>query len=229
VKKLLVGALVCPLFVVLAAFLLAAPAELAWETVELLRLDATASGVVKDVTIARAGDPRLVRSLVRYAFHVDGREYLSDRVVPGVVERLLFSFDGDALGQHYRPGQRVTVYYRRLDPKLCSLEYGWYVATFAVTAILGGLLLRGLATRRSKPSLFGTALSSAGAATTLYGVVLPVVVDSAVRLSELPWHILAWGGLVTAVMLFTARQEEPLKEDPARRSSWEFVFGDEDD
>jgi hypothetical protein len=214
---------------ILAALLLAAPIALALETIELLRMDAVAEGVVEGVGIEQAaGEPRLSRTAVRFAFLAEGRRCTSDRVVPGFVRNLVYTDGGDRVAGRYRPGQRVIVHYRRSDPNACSLEYGWYVGSVAVAAILGGVLVRGLAPSGKRDTPLRKAVASAGVATSLYGLGLPVVVDPAVRVAELPAHAAAWLVLLATCLIFAAMRRSP-GEEPSRDSSWKFLLGGSDD
>lgn len=228
-KSALALLLVILLGALAAAFILAAPVALAWETMELLRMDASAEGVVNGVEIKPLKDePGFSRTAVNYSFLVDGRRHHSDRVVPGFVGNNVFSDGDDGVARRYRPGQRVAVHFQRSDPNVCSLEYGWFVGSVAVTSVFGGLIIGGQALSRKPVSTPRKIMGAAGAATGLYGLGLPLVVGPAVRVAELPWHGAAWLALLSVCLLYLMFRDEPAEEESDRRSSWELILGSGD-
>lgn len=231
VMKILAHAIALPLLLILTLILIAAPVELVLETIELVSMDVTAAGMVEKVEVLEAREDRVSRSVIRYKFLADGQEIVSDRLVPGLAERHLLSRDGDAISKRYRPGQRVVVHHHRGHPETCALEYGWYVATVAVTAILAGIMVRGLALKWIARPIPRVVLAAAGASMFVYGLIMPIRVDSTVRVADLGWHVLAWTGLFAACLVVDTirgtqfKDDEDEDEDPDQRPRWRFSVG----
>lgn len=190
-----------PFLGILAMMLLLPPAAVIWESVDILRMDATTPGQVTNVTF-ETGSKGTSRARIEYAFTALGQPFVSDRYLPGFLGNTGSWTGGAAIGNDFPPGRAVTVHYRRADPTSCALEYGWFKWSVAPTAVWLGLAIVVLACLRLRPGMSATALWCIGIASIAYGVCELFVGPSAVRVADLHWHALGWCGALAGAALY---------------------------
>jgi hypothetical protein len=202
VLRIGVGILVAiPFLGLFAMMFLLPPAAVIWESIEMLRMTAKADGRVTNVTF-ESGSKGTSRARIEYTFTVDGRQFVSDRYLPGFAGNSGSWTGGGAVGIDFPIGRPVTIHYRPSYPASCALEYGWFKWSVAPSAVWVGLAIIVLACRRLRPGWVASSLWGVGIATVAYGVGELFVGPSAVRIADLHWHTLAWCSALAGAAVF---------------------------
>jgi hypothetical protein len=200
----------------LLAMFFGPPAALVAESVDLVRMRQHTIGAVTNVGIVR-GSKGTSRASIEYAFTVGDRQFASHRRFPGFLGDHVRWTGGAADAGDYPRGQTVAVHYNAANPECCCLEYGWFAVSLALTTILWGMFIRTRGINSSRGALWRASLQYGGLASFVYGFGMLFLGPSAVRISDLHWHGLAWLGALAAVLLHARfNSEEPAAVSSSR-------------
>ena len=189
-----------PFLALMLAMLLGPPIDVVLETIDLFRMRELALGTIDAVTI-KTGSKGTSRADIAYHFSAGGRRIDSHRVMPGYFGNHGTWSGGAGLARGFPVGAQATVYYSGGHPDLCSLEYGWYCWSMALTLLyMGGATLTTSITCLPA-GRWQNIIWYCGWASIVYAFGLLFVGPSVVRVGELPWHIAAWfGAMLTATI-----------------------------
>lgn len=192
-----------------AVWMIGPPVMVAWEAIDLIRMREVAPAKVFNVKYVSSSKGS--RAVITYGFSVQGKEYVSERYLPGFAGNSGTWTGGGEVGAEFPVGQLVPVYYSAADPTLCALEYGWFKWSVAITFFWIGLTAIGLSVSRMQASRWSTPLWCAGVACLVYGGAEVSMGPSAIRVRELHWHLLAWCAAVAGAAIYAwANRRFPL-------------------
>jgi hypothetical protein len=194
-------ALAIPFFGLFAMMFLLPPVATIWESIDMLRMHSTVDGQVTNVTFER-GSKGTSRARIEYSYIVDGRQFVSDRYLPGFAGNSGSWTGGAAVANDFPVGRAVTIHYRPADPATCALEYGWFKWSLAPSAVWMGLAIIAWSCSRMRSGTVASGLWGIGIAFVAYGAGELFVGPSAVRVADLHWHALAWCGAVAGAAVF---------------------------
>jgi hypothetical protein len=198
----IVVVLMTPVWLAIAVgIFLGPPAELLWGTYNMLTMSATTTAVVRRSEVV-VGDEGASRPVIGYAYRVGGKEYTSERYLPGFFGNWGEWSGGGAAARKYPVGRAVEIHYRPGDPAHSSLEFGWHKWAIGLTLAFWGTGLLVLVQRHFWPT--GPAAGFSIPVPVLAGFLLIAVGPNVIRPAEAPWYGLglvvggaAWyGGLL---------------------------------
>lgn len=198
--------LLCLVVAVAFGFFLGAPISLAVETFDIVKMRGNAPGVVTNVEIVHGGKGTS-GARITYEFRVNGVRYESQRVFPGFLGNGGTSTGGAGIAKLYPVGQQVDVHFDDNHPARCCLELGWYQWSLGFACAVWGMVVGCACSQRPSPfKLVVVLLAWAG---VLYSFGLIFFGPYAVRVTEMHWHLLAYGvAFVIAAAYYWIRRND---------------------